>query len=193
MVVGVTGKYCAGKNAVSAILGERGYLLIDVDKLGHRALEEQKERVVERFGRSILDAEGRIDRRALGRIVFGRPGELRALEGIIHPAMVGMAAEQARGAPGGRAVINAAILFQMGLDRLCDRVLWVSAPLVVRLIRGKRRDGLPLLQVARRIWAQRKLSPQSFHNRVDIYTVRNSGDKASLVARVLKLVETGRD
>lgn len=191
MVVGVTGKYCAGKNAVSQILEGQGYRPIDVDRLGHRALEEKRERVIERFGAGIVDADGRIDRRALGAIVFADPKALRTLEETIHPAMVGYVREEIEGGEGRGFVINAAILFHMGLHPLCDRILWVDAPFFLRLRRALRRDKLPVHQILRRMWSQRKLSPQPYRNLVDIYTVRNSGNIQKLSASVLGLLETG--
>lgn len=193
MVVGVTGKYCAGKNAVSEILSRQGFSVIDVDKLGHRALDIRQEEVAAAFGPSVIARSGGIDRRALARLVFRDPAELRRLEAITHPVMVEMVRKKIAETPDGDIVVNAAILFQMGLHRLCDRVFWVRSSLPKRVMRGLRRDHLPLVQVVRRIWAQRELSPQPYRNLVDIYTVGNSGPRRKLESLVLTLVETGRD
>lgn len=191
MVVGVTGKYCAGKNLVSEILVSQGFRPIDVDRVGHRALAVKKNEVVEAFGSVVLGSAGEIDRRRLGEIVFGDRRELERLEAITHPAMVAEVAQTVEGGKGEDFVINAAILFRMGLHSLCDSVLWIDAPIVRRLRRAIRRDRLSLLEVLKRIWAQRKLSPQPFRNRVDIYKVRNSGNREKLEASVLSLVKTG--
>lgn len=170
-----------------------GFTVVDVDRLGHRALGERQSEVVEAFGRTVMASGGGIDRKALGEIVFADRTALRRLEAIIHPRMVEMVEEEIERSSGASVVVNAAILFQMGLHRLCDRVLWVSSPLLVRIARGLKRDRLSPRQVLRRIWAQRKLSPQPFRNLVDIYTVRNSGDKRRLKSRVASLAETGQD
>lgn len=191
MVVGVTGKYCAGKNLVSEILTGIGFRSIDVDRLGHRALEERKAEIIAAFGDAILGSAGEVDRRRLGEIVFSDKRALMRLEGITHPAMVSAVSEEIRASATEDFAINAAILFHMGLHTLCDRVLWVEAPLLARVRRALQRDDLALIQVAKRIWSQRKLSSQPFRNLVDTYNVRNSGNRDSLEARVLSLVKTG--
>jgi dephospho-CoA kinase len=181
VIVGVAGKYCAGKNTVSQILEKHGYRVIEVDKLGHRALEERRNAIVERFGTDILQGEEPrgdypvIDRRALGARVFGDEQARRDLEGIVHPVMVQWVrdfVEELSGAPG---VINAALLIPMGLDRECDRILWVTAPLVTRIRRARARDGLGLVQVLRRFRAQKRLLPQQSSRDVEIHTVENRG------------------
>jgi len=191
VVIGVTGKYCVGKNLVSDVLSSSGFHVIDVDRLGHTALIEQKEGVIQQFGPAIVGADGEIDRHALGRIVFADQHALRKLEETIHPAMIRAVRREIEREVGGNCVVNAAILFRMGLHALCDRVIWVEAPLGTRIRRALRRDALSLPQVIRRIWSQRKLSPQPFQNLVDIYNVRNSGNKKDLEASVLSLVKTG--
>lgn len=212
MVIGITGKYCAGKNRVSGMLEERGYRSIDADRLGHRALSERREAIVARFGPGILGAGGEVDRRRLGEIVFAERRELAALEAIVHPFVVGeierlvgrsldhpLRPDRRRSARGSRLstdegdaadrwIINAPLLFQAGLHRLCDLVLFVRAPLLVRIARGIRRDHLPLRQILRRIWAQRHLSPQPFRGDVDIEVVKNSGAARRLARRLARLV-----
>jgi dephospho-CoA kinase len=191
MVVGVTGKYCAGKNLVTEVLSARGFVSIDVDRLGHQALEERKTEVVDAFGSAILSSSGEIDRRRLGAMVFADQHELSRLESITHPVMIAEVAETIKRGENRDFVVNAAILFRMGLHLLCDMVLWVEAPLPSRVARALQRDRLPLSEVIKRIWTQRKLSPQPFRKLVDIYNVRNSGNRNEIEASVLSLVETG--
>ncbi len=88
IVVGITGKYCAGKNTAADILKEAGYEGIDVDALGHDALRREDERIIERFGSQVAGGGGEIDRRRLGRIVFSDSAALKDLESIVHPGMV---------------------------------------------------------------------------------------------------------
>lgn len=190
MIVGITGKYCAGKNVVGRILAARGVDVIDVDKLGHSAVEERKAEIVERFGAAVLGSDGKVDRRALGRRVFRDARALADLEALVHPAMVAAVERRVAGRSGRDVAINAAILLKLKLHRLCDFVLWIDAPLVKRLVRALRRDHLSLSQVLRRMWTQRKLSPQHFGKSVDIYTVKNRGNEQRLAeivyARVYK-------
>lgn len=184
MVVGVSGKYCAGKSTVADLLeAEWGFLQIDVDALGHQALERRRDEVLSRFGSGIV-VDGRIDRRRLGGIVFGNPQALADLESIVHPEMIAMVEETIRREAERDVVVNAAILFKMGLDRLCDTVIWVEAPVLRRIFRARRRDRLPFLQILKRLNAQRGMKPQSSRGDVDIHTVRNSGNLEALKRRI---------
>lgn len=196
IVIGVTGKYCAGKSTVSEILAEHGYLQIDVDRIGHEALQSERDRVVEAFGPQICAPDGSIDRKALGRIVFGDARKLRQLESIIHPAMVDRTAHVVRqvreagesnpSVPG--AVINAAVLFRMKLDSLCDLVISVHAPFLSTWRRARERDGASIVEVIRRLRAQRDVEPQCSRSDADIHRVENDGDREKLRARLTRLV-----
>src|SRR2546423_6582366 len=84
-VVGLIGGIGSGKSRVAAEFARRGARVIAGDQLGHEALRQPdvKARVVERWGRDILDADGEVDRRKVARIVFANATELRALEAIV--------------------------------------------------------------------------------------------------------------
>ena len=193
MVLGLAGGYCAGKDAVAAVLAERGFSVIDVDAVGHRVLREPEARdlVAARFGPGVLAPGGEVDRRELGRRVFRDRRELSALEAIVHPRMVQRVREELASAAG-PVVLNAALLFRMGLDRLCGAVLCVRAPWWLRLARARRRDGLGLVQGLRRIASQRGICPKLPGPGVDIYYVDNSGDGTALRERVLRLLREKR-
>ncbi|MCF7928915.1 MAG: dephospho-CoA kinase [Spirochaetales bacterium] len=189
LVIGVTGTYCAGKSTLVELLVEEGYAEVDVDRLGHRALVEKGEAVAGHFGPQVQDQEGGIDRRALGRVVFSDPQARKELESIVHPLMIEWVRQtvdalrdgQMETSPG--LVINAALLFSMGLDRFCDVILLVRAPLLARLFRCMRRDGLGPLQILRRMRAQRSLFSHVSSDYVDIYTVWNRGTRQALRKR----------
>jgi dephospho-CoA kinase len=183
MVIGVTGGYCAGKSVVAGRLRDLGFAEIDVDRLGHGALEREKPRVVARFGAGIVGPGGAIDRRALGRLVFADRSALRDLEAIVHPSMVAEVERLLR-ERAGRTAINAAILFRMGLYRLCDLVVCVRAPRVVRIARAMRRDRVGPVAAARRIFAQGPVCPKSVGPDVDILNVSNLGSRERLFARL---------
>ncbi len=187
-VWGVAGKYCAGKNAVVEILKARGFAEIDVDRIGHRVLEERRPLIVERFGEAVLSRDGRVDRRALGERVFRDRAGRRELERIVHPAMVEEVRRLLEATPGPVA-INAAILLPMGLDRFCDLVICVTAPAWVRLARCLARDRLPLWQALARITAQRGICLKPPGRPVDIYYIRNVRDRRALESRLLRFMQ----
>ena len=179
-IIGLTGNYCAGKNHVAGILERRSIPVLDVDKLGHQAIETEKERLLERFGNEILSQDGSmsvsmsIDRKRLGDKVFGRPEELQALEEIIHPVAnrETLAWINARMEPA--CVINAALLHRSSAFEMLDAVIIVEAPFFVRLLRAKKRDRLPWTALLKRFKSQKKFKAQLFKKIADIYKVENS-------------------
>ena len=230
-LIGLTGGYCAGKNTVAEMLERRGWASIDVDRLGHRALEIARDEVVERFdaearerfGRGLVDADGRLDRKLLGAIVFSDPRKLAEHEAIIHPVMfdlvderVAELREKARptgGADAGgesRIVINAAILYKMPIVAECSATIEVRAPLLLRLKRARVRDGLGPLRALDRIrrqaplWRLRPKGPSAMvaadgGGRSLLgapVSLRNAGDAADLekrLERLLASIEAGAE
>ena len=187
MVIGVAGKTCAGKNTIIKPLEKMGFRHVDVDQLGHIALENEKEKLFATFGQGIRNADGSVNRKALGAIVFADPAEKKRLEGIVHPEMVRMVediiVEQQE------VVINAAILFEMGLDKLCDIIFWVEAPAVVRFFRGLKREKVSPRALFKRIWAQRKMNPNNFSTNADIFTISNIGSEEKTAEKIVKILE----
>jgi dephospho-CoA kinase len=90
-VIALTGNVAAGKSTVSSLFASWGAAVIDADKLV-RELQQPGEPVFEaiahRFGPVVVDLEGRLDRRALRRIMLADPGAKRDLEAIVHPAVI---------------------------------------------------------------------------------------------------------
>jgi dephospho-CoA kinase len=190
-VIGLVGGIGGGKSLAAAALAERGVRVLDADAVGHALLAQRpaRERVVARFGPGVLraDEEGvegsepEVDRNLLGRIVFSDPVARRDLEAILHPAMRktferAIARAARAGLPG--VVLDAAILYEVGWDRLCDAVLFVDAPRDVRLAaaRGWSADDLDAREAAqatldsKRQRADRVLenadSPEALHEAV---------------------------
>jgi dephospho-CoA kinase len=186
----VAGGYCAGKNAVVELLRARGFLEIDVDRVGHEVLDlpETRDQLVRSFGSGILGPAGAVDRAALGRKVFAAGGELRRLEAILHPLMVQRVRARIEAASN-PVVINAAVLFRMNLHGLCHLVICVRAGLLRRLARARRRDGVCPLQALRRIALQRGICPKSRGLGVDTYYVENNRTREALQARVLAVLQ----
>lgn len=88
--IGLTGGIGSGKSTVSRRLAELGAVVVDADLIAREVVEPGQpalEQIRDRFGDGVFDAEGALDRPALGRIVFGAPEELSALEAITHPAI----------------------------------------------------------------------------------------------------------
>jgi dephospho-CoA kinase len=180
--VGLTGKYCAGKGSATRVFAAVGFRAIDADELSHDVLVERAEEVIALFGPGVRAQAGGVDRRALGRVVFDDPQARGRLEGILYPDITDRIKRFI--AEGGDVVVNAPLLQRAGLQRLCDAVVFVTAPAVVRLARAVRRDRLPVRQAMRRIAAQGDIDPQKNDPSVDTYIVRNATGLRSFERRV---------
>ena len=88
-MIGIVGGIGAGKTTASAELAALGCEVIDVDAIGHELLGDERirQRLSARWGREIFDADGAVDRRRLGELVFDSPEELAALNEIMHPSI----------------------------------------------------------------------------------------------------------
>ena len=120
-VIGLTGGIGTGKSTVSGLLKELGAEVIEADKVAHEAYEPGTpgwQEVVEAFGEGILDADGRIDRKALGGIVFGDEEARKRLNAITHPIV--------------RRLLEERII---GLERIGTRVAVVEVPLLIEAIK----------------------------------------------------------
>jgi dephospho-CoA kinase len=190
-VIAVVGGIGSGKSVVARELAKHGGHLIQADELGHEALRQPDilKRVVERWGAGVLDDDGAIMRRKLGQIVFADPAELRRLESLVYP-FIGKRIEEeklkARGRRGVRfIVIDAAVLLEAGWTSGLDRLIFVAAPLEVRLDRVRQR-GWDERELARREGNQMPLEEKK--RRADTVILNDGGfDKiAEQVERLLR-------
>jgi dephospho-CoA kinase len=183
MVIGLTGKYCSGKNFVTKHLETKGFFPIDVDIIGHQVLAQKKDQIIKAFKNdSICTVSGEISRKKLGKIVFSNKKKLLVLESILHPAMISIVKDLVQKHPD--AVINAALLYKMNLHLLCNAIIYVSAPLFVRIQRAKKRDNLNLWDIWKIISKQLKIGPKKNENSVDIYKVDNQNDKIAVATQI---------
>jgi dephospho-CoA kinase len=173
-LIGLTGTICAGKNYVGRLLEERGLPVLDVDKQGYEAIERVKALITGRFGGDILNPDGTVNRRLLGAKVFRCPGELAALEAMVHPVVNRMTLEWAA-AQEGPCVINAALLHKSAVFPDLAALILVEAPWFTRLVRARKRDGLSWAALARRFGSQRDFASQYLRGNSDIYRVVNKG------------------
>jgi dephospho-CoA kinase len=158
-IVGVTGAPAAGKSAFARALAERGASVVDVDALGHRALSTTavRDAVVHEFGRAAASADGSLDRAALARIAFTDASGRERLEAIVHPVVRGWIDSELRALSRTDVpaiVLDCALLFESGLDALCDVTVTVAAPQAVRETRARDAHGWDAAELARRTAAQ---------------------------------------
>ena len=187
LLVGLTGNIGSGKSTVAQLLSERGATIIDADVLARRAVEvgtPAHKAIAERWGTSVLAADGSLDRSALRRTVFSDPAQLEQLNAFVHPEVERMRAalvEQAR-ARGDRLVVcDIPLLFERRMTDLFDRIVLVDAPRPMRLERLVRQRGLKESEAMDMIVAQ--MPAEQKRARAD-HVIDNDGTLAQLDARV---------
>jgi dephospho-CoA kinase len=191
LVIGLIGGMGSGKSQVAAEFAKRGARIVNADQIGHEALRQAaiRDALVERWGRDVLDETGAIDRRRVGRIVFGEESERKALESVVHPYIarrIGEEIEAARDDPGvNLVVLDAAILLETGWSQECDRLVYVHAPRDTRLRRLAAQRGWSAKEVEAREHAQMPLAEKA--RRADD-AIDNSGSPELLARQVEELL-----
>jgi dephospho-CoA kinase len=179
MIIGLTGKYCAGKNHIAIILEKRGLPVLDVDKLGYQVLEQEKQSIFSRFGDDLQKPDGSLNRQLLGKRVFGKPASLTELEAIVHPGINRLTDEWVKNQTGA-CVVNAALLHKSSVFIRLNRIILVTAPFFIRFFRARQRDKLSYLAILKRFSSQKdffsyNLSVNTMQNNAEIYRVGNPG------------------
>ncbi|MGI9075157.1 MAG: dephospho-CoA kinase [Bryobacteraceae bacterium] len=189
--VGLTGGYATGKSLVAKELERLGCHIICADELGHQVLGPDGEAyaaTVETFGREILNADGTIDRKRLGEIVFASPELLEKLSALVHPAVIGLEErlleEFQRQDPHGIAVVEAAILIETGRYAVFDRVILTSCDEETQIARGMKRDHATREQVLARLGKQLPLHEKRRHAH---YVVDTNGPKEEAARQVQRV------
>jgi len=191
IVIGLTGGIASGKSLVTRELAkEQGVVAIDIDRVAWRLYRPGSDiyhKLVEHFGREILRADGEIDRKRLGEIVFHNPQELQFLDETVHPAVTARLRELIEGERrrGTRVLIlEAALLLESKwVDRsLFDYIVALKVPREEQLRRLRERDGLTQEEAASRIGSQdpKKLEEAD-------YIIDTSGTPEETVARAREL------
>lgn len=158
-IVGLTGGIGCGKSEAAKFLRELGAAHVDADAISRSMTAENGEalpKIREKFGDGVFNEDGTLNRAALGQIVFESAPHRLMLEGIIHPLVQSrtLAEIEAAGARGDKVVIlDVPLLFETGMDVLCDETWVVAADAETQLSRVMQR-GLTAEQAQARINSQ---------------------------------------
>ena len=186
LLVGLTGGIATGKSTVSDILQSLGAIVLDADVLAREVVEPGQPAlatIVREFGREVLEADGRLDRKRLAAVVFAHPERRRRLEAITHPAIrerfqARLAGLEAEGYEG-LVFWDAPVMIEAGGHRAMDRLVVVVADETTQRARAIGRDG-DAADVERRIANQLPLAEKV---KLADYVIDNSGDRAATEAR----------
>ena len=183
--MGLTGGIGAGKSTVARRLRELGATIIDADLLAREVVEPGTvglAGVVEAFGKDILLPDGRLDRPALGRVVFGDPEQLARLNSIVHPLIAERTAELIKAAPEDAVLVHdVPLLVENNLAGGYRLVIVVHAPEAERIRRLVKDRGMT--QDAARARVQAQASDDQRRAVADVW-IDNSGTTEATLAQV---------
>ena len=141
-----------------------GAHIIDADHVGHKLIEpgcDAFREILDRFGKEILDPDGRIDRKYLGPKVFADPQQLRLLNSIVHPRIIArvqeLATEHQRHHPHAVVIVDAALIFESGIGGTLRKVMVAWCRPEQQMERLIAKTGVSREEAARRIQAQMPL------------------------------------
>jgi dephospho-CoA kinase len=184
-IIGLAGGIGSGKSTVARMLADLGCVVADSDTMAKDALRQPDVRstLIAWWGDGILDETGELDRSRVASIVFSNQPERQRLESLIHPRVEARRRELFASAPADAPalVIDAPLIYEAGVDRECDAVIFVEADPAVRLARVQTSRSWDERELRRREESQLPLDVK--RSRAE-YTVVNNGDLADLADRV---------
>jgi len=189
-IIGILGGIASGKSTVAGCFAQLGCAVIEADKLAHAVLEESdvKEAVLSVFGKDILDNNGRINRQSLARIAFQDSGSIQRLNGLIHPrvmAEIRRRIEVYRQNPQVKGIVlDVPLLAEAGGLELCDVVIFVDAPLQIRLQRWKKNTNYDENELKKRENFQISLDKKKS---LAHYIISNNSDASEVAGQVAQL------
>ncbi len=178
--VGLTGSIAVGKSSVCEVFRELGCAVLDADRVARDVVEPGTiglKRVVEQFGESVLQPDGRLDRPKLGLIVFADEEKRLLLNSIIHPLVFesqnAWLKDVELSDPNGIAIVDAALMIESGGYKRFDKLIVVWCEPELQLQRLMARDGISKEVAEARIAAQ---MPQDEKKRYADFLIDTSND-----------------
>lgn len=178
--IAIAGNIASGKSAVEGFFKEKGYDVIDTDKIGHEILNSHADEIIKAFAGENISTGGVVDREKLGAVVFGSYDARKKLENIVHP-LIRQRLEEYFAAHSEEKVILVAIplIFEAKMEDLFDKIIFVFADDETRLERLMARNSLTKEEAMKRINSQMsqfmKLeeSDYVFHNNGTLENLQN--------------------
>ena len=188
MNIGITGSIACGKSTVSNYLLEKGYTIIDADKLGHIALtsEDVKRKLAEKFGDEIIE-NNEISREKLGKLVFGNEDNLRILNSIIHPKIKKLILKlQDEHKDEQFVFLDIALLYEAKFVDLVERVIVVYVNEKVQIERLMSRNSLSKEEALSRIKSQMSAEEKAV---LSDYSIDNSDTIENTYQQINEILE----
>ena len=191
LTIGLAGGIGAGKSTVAQEFAKLGCAVISADELNHEVLRRPEviERIRQWWGPGVLDDLGRVDRSALGQIVFDDPGQLKKLTDLVHPLIVDLQGDLIRAHqddPRTKAIIlDVPLLFEVGQNELCDKVVFVATDEQIRQKRIENRKGWDKKKTKNAENLQFALDTKA---KMSDYRVQNNSSIPGLAVQIAKLL-----
>ncbi len=185
MVVGITGGIGCGKSMVSQIINLMGFPVYDSDTNAKKLTDENAEirrKLTELFGAELYK-NNRLDRAFLAQHIFSDTQARQTVNAIIHPAVLTDFVQWSQKQTAPIVCIESAILFESGFDKYVDKILFVSAPMDLRIKRIQQRDKANATDIQRRMAAQ---SSDEALQKKSHFIVKND-EKHSLIKQITKI------
>lgn len=191
LIVGITGGIGCGMSEVARRLNDLGAAIVSVDAIGRKVVEKDENvlsQLKEAFGQQYFNADGKLDRKKLGKLVFSDQKAREKLDEIVHPIMIektkAQIEEHLKTGKSNLVVVDAALIYELNLDDAMDYTVVVNSSLELRRDRIRIRDGLSTREINNRIHAQMPLEEKI--QRAD-YVVSNVSSLFDLDKKVQSL------
>jgi len=193
ILLGITGVPGVGKSLAAEYFKRQGAIIISGDDTGREVLKEFPavlNRLTGAFGNEILNADGKLNRSSLGRIVFGDPKALMKLNAIIHPHLLRLLKKKIdkyrKSRSSKMVVVDAALIFEWGIEKWFDYILVITANRTNRIARLMN-SGLTRKEAEGRIRSQ---IPQREKAKMADFVIVNDDTRRSLKIQVDSLLKS---
>lgn len=185
MIIGLTGMSGAGKSTACEVFRQRGFAVIDCDKIARETAGNRDflNELQSRFPENLLNADGSLNRGITAKTIFTDNGKRKLYNQIIFPYIIYEVIREIRSA-GGDVLIDAPTLFDAGLEMICTETVGVTASSETCARRITKRDGITPERALERLSAQR--GEEFFKKRCD-HIIENNGELSDFADRAEKI------
>ncbi len=186
MSIVITGGICTGKSTVCKILKDKGFFIIDADKIAHRVLNENIKEIEKIFGKQYIKND-EVDRKKLGNLVFSNPLKKKLLEALLHPKIQNIikSLEKQYKKEKKRYLIDIPLFYETNSYK-ADKVIVVYAPEDIELKRLIKRDNISKEEAKQRIKSQLDIEKKKI---LGDFVIDNSKDLKFLKKEIFKIIK----
>ena len=189
LIIGILGGIGSGKSSVAAEFAKLGCAVIDADRIAHQLIDTERivRQIREVFGAEVFDADGNIDRAALGERTFENSENVAKINDILHPEVLikcGQLIAEYNNADIKAIILDLPLLIEVGWDKKCDILIFVDCPESIRAARTEKKARL-----SKKLLKKRENFQISLDNKLKIahYTINNHSDLSALADQVVRI------